>query len=363
MMRVMDLAAALVIQVTVPTGDGQVVPGLTVADSSALRALVEGEMKRLGAPGVSIAVVRGGVVVYAGGFGQARVEERIEAAAQTLYRTASVAKPITATAVLQLVEAGRIEMDAPVQRYCRAYPEKRWPVTVRQLLSHTSGVRHASDREDEQTAYYPDTQAALRIFHMERLQHEPGTRVTYSTLGYTILACAIEGASGQSYMDYLNTKILAPAGMVNTTRDTISHTNPQRALGYRKDGRRIEPSRRVDTSFKLAGGGLVSTVVDLARFAITLQEGRYVSSETLQLMWTPVSLTNGTATPFGLGWQVTEHDGHRIVVVAGQQDEVSTVLLMVPDRNAAIVMMSNLERHAEQLTPVVGRILRLLAIT
>lgn len=331
--------------------------------SDPVAPLVRSAMERLGAPGLSIAVWKHGGLVYERGFGLARVADSVPATARTLYRTASVAKAMTVTVVLSLAEDGKIDLDAPIQNYCPAFPAKRWPVTARELLGHTAGVRHPTDAEDETTIHYATVNDALTVLADDSLLFEPGTAFHYSTLGYMLLACAIEGAAGKPYMDVLKERVLRPAGMAATTRDTVAHSNPRRALGYRKgpDGE-IEPSLLVDTSFKLAGGGLVSDVEDLARFGGALMEGKLLSESSLEQMFTPVELSNGEAdsspvtlpngqtVPFGLGWIVGSAAGHRFGIVPGQQDEVSSILLVVPDGDLAIAVQSNLERHARALS-------------
>ncbi len=330
---------------------------LSETERSGVDSAVRAEMSRLRAPGLSLAVVRDGAIAWAGGFGQSRIDRGIPATEHTLYRTASLAKPITATAVMQLVESGKIDPDAPVQRYCPAFPEKPWPVTVRHLLGHTSGTRHPTDDEDEQTKHYDTIADALPVFAGDRLLHAPGARTSYSTFGYMVLGCAIEGAGGTSYLNWLREHVFNSAGMTATTRDTVSYDDPRRAAGYRARGRTLGPSLRVDTSFKLAGGGLVSNVVDLARFAIgTLGDG-LVSAATRERMWTPVRLNDGTVTPFGLGWQVsTSKRGRPVIMANGQQEEVSTLLVIFPEQKSAIVLMSNLERSVQQLVPLIERL-------
>ena len=336
--------------------DAQGASALASRERAALDAFFAAEIARLRAPGLSVAIVRDGEVVYAEGFGFSRVADGTEAGPETIYRTASVAKALTATAVLQLASTGRMDLAEPVQRYCPAFPEKRWAVTVEHLLSHTSGVRHASDGEDAQTTFYSEVRDALGLFVGDSLLHEPGARVTYSTLGYMLLACAIEGATGRAYVEYLTEHVLAPAGMVATTRDTVSHEDRRRALGYRMTSGGLAPSDRVDTSFKLAGGGLSSTALDLARFAIAMEGGALLPPEWVARMWSAPTLPDGTVSPFGWGWQVATRDGEKLAVIAGQQDEVSSVLVVIPGRRAAIVLMSNLERSAPQFWALVPRI-------
>jgi CubicO group peptidase (beta-lactamase class C family) len=348
--------AALVVLVSAVSGSAGTQARLSDSERAAVEAAVREAMERLRAPGLSLAIARDGEIALAAGFGLANVEREIPATERTLYRTASLAKPITATAVMQLVEQRRIDLDAPVQRYCPAFPEKRWPVTTRHLLGHTSGVRHPEDAEDEQTKHYDTITAALPLFAPDRLLHEPGTRTLYSTFGYMVLACAIEGASGTSYMAWVTSHVFDIAGMPDTTPDTVSYDDPRRAAGYRVRGRSRQPSLRVDTSFKLAAGGLVSNVTDLARFAIATMDGRLVAPATRELMWTPVRLNDGTATALGLGWQPSTSGGRTAIIATGQQDEVTTLLVLFPARRGAIVLMSNLERSVQQFVPLLSRL-------
>lgn len=330
--------------------------------SAAVAHRVTATMERLGAPAISLAVWKRGEVVYADGFGLARISDSVPATAKTLYRTASVAKPMTATVVLSLAEEGTMDIDAPVGEHCPAFPEKRWPVTARQLLGHTAGVRHPTDAEDETPTRYETIGDALTVFADDPLLHEPGTESTYSTLGYMVLACAVEGATGRPFMTVLRERVLDPAGMAATTRDTIPRSDPRRALGYRNDAEgAIAPSLEVDTSFKLAAGGLVSNVVDLARFGGAILEGDLLSEASTRSMLTPVALPDGEATLFGLGWQVGSMMGTSFAIVAGQQEEVTSILMLVPEAKMAIALQSNLERHAEELVPLVVQVTGMLA--
>ena len=120
-----------------------------------------------------------------------------------MYRLASVTKPITATAVLQLVEAGKVDLDAPIQRYVPAFPEKQWPVTVRHLLSHQSGIRNWTDEEFHNTRHFASIAESLAVFKDDPLLFEPGTRTQYTSLGYNLMGAVVEGVSGKPFLDYL----------------------------------------------------------------------------------------------------------------------------------------------------------------
>lgn len=303
------------------------------------------EMERQRIPGLSVALVTEHRLQWVKGFGYADLENSVPATERTVYRLASISKTITATAVMQLAERGKLDLDAPIQRYCPAFPEKPWPITARQLLAHVSGIRHYKRPEEiTSTRHYTRIVDALEIFKDDPLEHEPGARFTYTTYGYTVLGCAIEGASGMSYLDYVRENIFQPAGMDRARDDDVFALIPHRAQGYRRmPSGELQNSPLADTSNKIPGGGLCSTVLDLARFAIALQQGKLLRRETLEKMWTPQMTRDGRQTSYGLGWSLSEHRGRREVFHTGGQPRVSTLLYMRPEDRLAVVLMSNLE--------------------
>lgn len=157
-------------------------------------------MSQHGVPGLSVAVVLDHKLRWSNGYGLSDVENFIPAKAATAYRLASISKPITAAAVMQLAERGKLDLDAPIQKYCPAFPQKQWPVTARLLLAHLSGVRHyKNDAEYESTRHYKSVAEGLEMFKDDPLGFEPGTMYGYTTHGYAVLGCAVEGASGISF--------------------------------------------------------------------------------------------------------------------------------------------------------------------
>jgi len=318
---------------------------LASARLTEIERAIRAEMQRQKIPGLSIALVTEHRLRWAKGFGYADLENSVPATEQTVYRLASISKTITAVAVMQLAERGKLDLDAPIQRYCPAFPEKPWPITARQLLAHVSGIRHYKRPEEiTSTRHYTRIVDTLEIFKDDPLEHEPGARFTYTTYGYNVLGCAIEGASGMSYLDYVREHIFRPAGMDRARDDNVFAIIPHRAQGYRRTpSGELQNSPLADTSNKIPGGGLCSTVLDLARFAIALQQGKLLRRETLEPMWTPQKTRDGRETSYGLGWSLSEYRGRREVFHTGGQPRVSTLLYMRPEDRLAVVLMSNLE--------------------
>lgn len=311
-----------------------------------IEALVQAEMAKQRIPGMSLAVVAGRQVLWSAGFGMQDIENNIAARPSTVYRLGSISKPITAVAVMQLFERGHLDLDAPVRKYCPAFPEKQWPVTTRQVLGHLAGIRHyKSDEEFNSTRLYASVNEGLDMFKDEPLLHEPGTKYTYTTHGYSVLGCVVEGASGQKFTDFVGENLFKPAAMERARADSVADIIPNRAQGYRlTDKGVLINSPLADNSYKIPGGGFVSTVEDLARFAVALQTNKLLKPETLELMYAPQRTKDGKETGYGLGWGVGKRPtGERTVGHSGGQQRVSTFLHMQPEQNLAVVIMSNLE--------------------
>jgi serine beta-lactamase-like protein LACTB len=315
---------------------------------SKIEGLIQAEMTAGKIPGLSVAVFDKDDVRYAKGFGEADAENSVAAKAQTVYRLGSLTKTLTATAVMQLGETGKLDLDAPVQKYCAAFPEKPWPVSSRQLLAHLGGVRDYNNQkfleEYFSTHHYNSVTESLDIFKNDPLLQEPGTKYSYSTYGYNLLGCVVEGAAGMSYADYLRENILKPASMNHTRVDDISQIIPNRARGYGL-GRNgvLQNTGLADTSNKIPAGGLVSTVEDISRFAIALRSGKLLKPETLEQMWTLQKTREGKPVPYGLGWRIAERNGAKEVFHGGAAAGSSTFLYLLPERNVGVVLMANLE--------------------
>jgi CubicO group peptidase (beta-lactamase class C family) len=335
------------------TAVGALAPETVEAISEAIR----GEMSRLGVPGLSLAVGGGGEIRLEEAFGWADVENDVKATPDTVYRLASVSKPMTAVAVLRLAVQGRLDLDAPIRRYCPAYPPKPWPVTARQLLSHQGGVRSYRPREMTRTRPFDSVTESLALFADDPLVHEPGTAVTYSTFGYVLLGCAVEGAAGQPFAAALRELVFEPAGMASTQPESLRRLVARRASGYAR-GRAGEllNSALSDVSYKVPGGGLVGTAPDVARFGLALLSGRLLALPELERMLAPQRLRSGGLTGFGLGLAVSRRGGRREASHIGGQEQVSTVVYLRPDSGTVVAILANLEMVQEPLLDVARRV-------
>jgi serine beta-lactamase-like protein LACTB, mitochondrial len=307
------------------------------------------------APGVSVAVVQDGAFVWSGGFGMADLENSVPATADTLYRLGSLSKPITATAALVLSERGLLDLDAPIQKYCPAFPQKPWPITTRQLLGHLGGIRYyhvpeipysvsQTDPEVGNTRHFEDgIDGGLKFFANDPLVAPPGTHFTYSTQGYTLVGCAIEGASGKKYADFVRESVLTRVGMLQTRPDDRFAIVPHRTRFYSKnESGAVVNAEFLDASYKVPGGGLLSSATDLARFAVAILADQLITRTTRDMMWMPQLPSDGLGRMvYGLGWQMGTTDNVAGVGHGGTQQGTSTMMLIAPDERAGVVVLTN----------------------
>jgi serine beta-lactamase-like protein LACTB len=318
---------------------------LPAAQVRTLEAAAEAFRAERKIPGLTVAVVLERQLRWTGGFGQADVENGVPADADTMYRLASLSKPMTATAVMQLVEKGKIDLDAPVQRYVPSFPEKPWPITTRQLLVHLGGIRHyRPDERFDATRRFVSVLEGLDMFKEDPLVHEPGTAYLYSTYGYTLLGAIVESAAGVPYLEYMRERVWRPARMESIRDDDARALIPHRAQGYARiaDGE-LRNSHPADTSYKIPGGGLTATASDVARFAAALQQGVLVRPDTTAAMFARQRTRSGRYVGYGLGWGVQRWKGRSEILHSGSQERVNNVVYMLPDRGLVVVVLTNLE--------------------
>jgi len=309
-------------------------------------------------PGLSIGFMKDGFT-WAKGFGYADLENKVKAKPQSSYRMASVSKTFTALAVLKLAEQGKIDLDEEVQTYVPYFPEKKWPVTVRQLLGHLGGISHYKDYDKEgHFKNHMNTEQAISVFKDFDLVAEPGTKYNYSSYGFNLLGAVVEEASGQSYGDFIQENIFKPLGMSDSRMDSPEDIIPHRVQGYRLIKGEVKNSEFVDISSRFAAGGTRSTVIDLLKYARGICEKKILKPETWERVFTPMATEKGEFIWYGMGWRVSPLKGHFMVGHTGSQPETRTQLLIFPKENFAVAAGSNLERA--DLSPYVNTLCELV---
>ncbi len=315
----------------------------------AIEKAVASFMSANSVPGLSAAVVLDDEPRWSQGFGMADLENSSPATSSTLFRLGSISKPISATAVLQLWERGKLDVDAPVQKYCPAFPQKESPISTKQLLGHLGGIRHYSpdgkgDIPEDSARHFSSMQEALQVFANDPLVAKPGTKFNYSTYGYTVIGCVLEGAASEKFTDFLRKNIFEPAGMEQTRDDDFFTVISHRTRWYHKDkGGIVRNAGVLDSSYKIPGGGIISSADDMARFETAILGDKLLKRGTRDLMWTSLKTTDGKESGYGLGWGIVDKLGLHILAHTGGQQGTSTAFAVVPSRNAGVVVLCNLD--------------------
>src|SRR5438270_840991 len=252
-------------------------------------------------PGVQVAVAIDGTVAWSEGFGYADAARRRPVTRETQFRIGSVSKPLTATAVALLYEQGKLDLDAPVQRYVPSFPDKGFPITTRQLAGHLAGIRHYRGDEFLLNRHFTTVLEGLTIFQGDSLLFPPGTKFSYSTYGWNLISAVVEGAAGQDFLSYMGRNVFRPLGMTHTAADRVDSLIPNRTRFYERGadgGFVLTPP--VDNSYKWAGGGFVSTAEDLVKFGWAMLRPGFLKAGTLELLFTSQKTRAGEPTGYGV---------------------------------------------------------------
>jgi len=299
-------------------------------------------------PSISAGLFEKGEIKWLKAVGNSDLENNVQVSTSSLYRIASISKPITAVAILQLWEQGLISLDTDARAYLPDFPVKKYKFTIRQLLNHTSGIRNYKDGEFDNKKFYATIDDALKLFAYDSLMFEPGTRYGYTSLGYNLLAAVVEKVSKISFEDYLKNNVFIPAGMQSTIVDKQREIILNRVKGYEKNAeRKIVNAPLADLSIKVAGGGFLSTANDLLLFSKAMLENKLIKQSTLDMMIRNSKLKSGKEIDYGLGFSLTlvndsliyfSHNGagtgfSSILLIDPKQKTASVTLVNIRDRN------------------------------
>ena len=307
-------------------------------------ALIEEFMRNTNAPGVAVTVGVKGQIVWSEGFGYADVEQRVPVwPGITRFRVGSTAKSMTAVALGQLYEQGRLDLDAPVQDYVPSFPEKEGTITTRLLAGHLAGIRHYQSDEFLSQKPYATVLGGLTIFQDDPLVGPPGGQYSYSTYGWNLISAVVETASGQEFLSYMAEHVFKQMGMNHTTSDHVNPIVLNRGRYYVVEDGQVFNAPPVDNSYKWAGGGFLSTSEDLVRLGFAHLYPVVLKPETVALMWTSQKTVSGEETGYGIGWSVgTDDQGRRWVGHGGGSVGGSTQLRMYPASEVVVAIIANI---------------------
>jgi CubicO group peptidase (beta-lactamase class C family) len=312
---------------------------------SLVEAYLQAEMARQHIPGLSVAVLREGQTVLAEGYGLANVELSSPATAETVYRLASVTKPFTGIGIMLLVEERSLSLDDRITEILPDLPMAWGGITVRHLLTHTSGIKDYPNAPGRPGITEHTPEACLGRVADLPLEFDPGERHAYSNSGYVLLGLIIEKHSEKTYGEFLAERIFQPLGMATTGVVDQRRIVRNRASGYvwEEDTLWNHPSNTPQGA-TAATGGLLSTVLDLAKWDAALSGETLLKRETIEQMWTPATLNDGSTTGYGLGWSVGTFHNHRRVGHTGRMNGFSPCIRRFTDGGLTVIVLCNLDR-------------------
>ena len=323
------------------------IPAFGQNQTEKIDSFVREKMKSKNIPGLSLAIVREGKIVYAKGYGMANLELSVPATEKTVYHIASVTKTFTAMATMMLFEEGKISLEEPISKYFSDLPEAWRGVKIRHLLNHTSGIKSFSNndkipcRVGKSESEYGRADVLKEVACLP-LEFSPGERWSYGDTGYHLLGMLIEKVSGKDYEQFLNERIFQPLEMRNTRLNSDDQLVTNRADGYNYSDGKFRNAGLLPL-FEFANAGLISTVLDMAKLDIAFTSEKLLRRATFEQMMTNAKLNNGEIVPsYGLGVGLTPFRGRRRVGHTGGGGlGFSTALTHFLNEKVTVVVLTN----------------------
>ena len=310
---------------------------------SRVDAIVTEMLKNPGAVGASVGVARKGQVIVAKAYGMADVELDVAANKDTMFRIGSVTKQFTAAAIMRFVEQGKMSLDDDLSKYIPDFPLQGNTVTIRQLLTHTSGIPSYTD-VDEWFKLIPQeltNDEVLALVKDKPFDFKPGEKHKYNNTAYYMLGMIIEKVSGKTYAEHMEQEFFKPLGLERTTYGFNSPIIKNRAKGYGATNGIIENAPHLGMSQPFAAGSLISTGEDVVKWSMALASGKVVKPESFALMTTPTILPDGENTHYGFGLEIGEWESRRCIRHGGGIHGFNSISMYLPDDDVHIAVVCN----------------------
>lgn len=301
---------------------------------------VRAQMRERHVAGAAIAVVKNGHIVKTEGYGLANVELNVPATKETVFEIGSVSKQITAAAIMLLVEEGKVNLDEKISKYLPQTPDSWKNVSVRNLLTHTSGIKSYTGLSGFELTKRLKRDEFVKAIGAYPLEFEPGERWNYSNSGFNLLGFIIESVTGQNYWDFVQARIFKPLGMTHTANRDPQFIIPNRADGYEWENGKLV-GRDYDLTDVFSAGAIVSTVTDLAKWDAALRGDSFLKPASKTQIWTPVVFNSGKPYPYGFGWNITEFRGHKLFSHGGQTAGFAANISRYVDDNLTVIVLTN----------------------
>ena len=323
--------------------------------SAQVDEVVRVQMREQNIPGVSLAVMRDGKVIKATGYGLASLELKVPVTPQMVFHGGSLSKAFTAAAVMMLVEEGKVGLDDKISKYLPEAPPAWDKVTVRHLLTHTSGIRDFFGEDgDPQYDFHRDysEDEEVRMFAAQTTRFAPGEKWSYCNAGYVILGVMIHRVTGKSWFEFEKERIFDPLGMTSVRLIGTDDIIPNRASGYALVNGQLKIEPWISPGwYSDAAGCLYLNVFDMAKWDAALNTERLIRRSTLEQMWTPVKLNDGSLYPYGFAWRIGDVGGHRLIQHDGVDFAFTTRFARYVNDGISIIVLMNMGEDEAALMP------------
>ena len=315
-----------------------------VATADSVEEYLQAQKEEHRIPGLAVTVVRGGKQIRTVALGMGNLELQSPVTADSRFEIGSITKQFTAAGILLLVQDGKLGLEDKLRQHLQETPAAWSNVTVRHLLTHTSGIRTYTGLNGFELTKHLNQRQFIEAIGAQPMDYRPGEAWKYCNTGYNLLGYIIENVSGTNYLEFLRQRIFLPVGMTNTTDRQPSQIITNRVAGYETTNH-VLINRDYDLTDVFSAGELVSTVGDLARWSAALDGDKLLNEESKKAMWTPGQLHNGKETSYGFGWNIRKVAGRSSIGHNGSTSGFSASIQRFPDDDLAVIVLTNTDEQ------------------
>jgi D-alanyl-D-alanine carboxypeptidase len=305
---------------------------------------LKSEMDKHRIPGVALTIIQNGQAIKTAAYGLANLELQVPVKAETVFEIGSITKQFTAAGIILLAQEGKLSVDDKLSAHLANLPTAWSNVTIRHLLTHTSGIKNYTGLDGFQLTKHLNQAQFIRTIGREPMEFAPGGSWKYCNTGFNLLGYVIENVSGQNYWDFMSRRLYQPLGMQTTTNRLPGLVITNRASGYEQTNH-VFINRDFDLTEVFSAGAMASTVGDLAKWNAALDGDTLLNKATKEQMWTPAKLNDGKATKYGFGWYVDTVEGHKNIGHGGSTSGFSASIQRFPDDKLAVIILTNTDEQ------------------
>lgn len=303
--------------------------------------IIRAQMAEHHIPGAAVAVIKNGKLVKMKGYGLASVEFGVPVTTETVFEIGSVSKQMTAAAIMLLVQDGKIDLDAKISTYLESSPESWKDVSVRNLLTHSSGIKSYSSLDGFELSHRWNVDQFIKLLSPHPLEFTPGEKNIYSNSGYNLLAFIVESVSQKQFMTFMRERIFRPLGMNHTSERDPQFIIMNRAVGYEWNDGHLS-GRDGNLTNLIGAGSIVSTIADMVKWNEALSGNRFLNDESKKQIWSKFIFNDGRESVYGFGWRISELRGHKIIGHTGQTAGFGAANFRYAEKKVFVIALTNL---------------------